>query len=81
MGWPTVPHSYAMRPIICDCRECRPERAERERATKKYLLDLLGPPEYDWEDLEKRDRESRAKERGDTLGFGPVSRSERSRTC
>jgi hypothetical protein len=56
MGWPTIPHSYAMRPIVCDCRECRPERAELERETKKYLQSIPGFGEYDWEDLERRGR-------------------------
>ena len=35
-----IPHSYAMRPIVCNCRQCRPDILEMEKETIKYLREL-----------------------------------------
>lgn len=56
-----------MEPIKCDCSECNPERTRLWEETHKYLRTIPGFAEYDWEDLERRDREVRAHEREDVL--------------
>ena len=45
----------------CNCRDCRNRKALTEAI--KRIKRELPKPEYDWEDLERRDKERRARER------------------
>ncbi len=52
-------HTYAMRPIVCYCGECRPDLVKMRRETKDHLAKMHGPPEYDWDDLKEREEQYR----------------------
>lgn len=52
-----ITHTYAMRPIICDCCECRPERLAMERATLEYLRNIPGFGDYDCEETKHEEKD------------------------
>ena len=60
----------------CQCRECEARRhfAEELQQIKAKLAQEFGPPTWDWEDLERQDREYRERIKRDPFNGGFTER-------